>query len=249
MKSLLLIGFVILATACASLGGGDSKKAELLLRLGTSQIEAGDYPSAMKTLLDAEKNDSSNATVQNNLGLVFFFRDRMELAEEHLRTAVKLKPTYSDAKNNLGRILTERGKVKEAIVLLNEVLDDLTYDRPAKATLNLGIAYFKISDFHQAENYFSKTLQFGHDNCMANSYLGRTFYESKNFKRATEVLDSAVGFCKALQFDEPHYYSALAYYQLGEKIKAEARLQEVTKMYTRGRYQEQARNLLETMRK
>lgn len=229
--------------------GTDYKRAELLLRLGTSQIESGDYPAAMKTLLEAEKNDPTNPTIQNNLGLVYFFRDRLDLAEKHLRDAVSLKSDYSDAKNNLGRILTEAGKAKEAIPFLNDVLKDLTYDRPAKTTLNMGIAHFRMGNFKQAEGFFVKTLQYGPDNCLAKSYLGRTYFESKDYKRASEALDSAVGFCKGQQFDEPHYYSALAYYQLGEKGKAEARLLEVSKMYVRGKYQEQARNLLETIRK
>lgn len=245
---IFVVACLTVLTACSTFVR-DTKRADLLLRLGTSQIEAGDYPSALRSLLEAEKNDSSNPTIQNNLGLVYFFRDRLELAEEHLREAVKLKSDYSDAKNNLARILIEENRSPEALVLLREVLADLTYDRPAKATLNMGLAYFKAHNYVEAQNYFSKTLQYGRDNCLANSFLGRTYFENKDFKRASEALDTAVGFCKAQQFDEPHYYSALAYYQLGDKTKAEARLLEVSRMYSRGKYQEQARSLLETIRK
>ena len=112
MKYLLVFAWLAIVSGCTTLGG-DHKKAEILLRLGTSQIEAGDYPSAMRTLLEAEKNDPSNPVVQNNLGLVYFFRDRIDLAEKHIRNAVSLKPDYTDAKNNLGRILTERGRPHE----------------------------------------------------------------------------------------------------------------------------------------
>lgn len=247
-KLLILFG-VFCASGCMTAGTRDAERAGLLLRLGTSQIEAGDYPKALRSLLEAEKLDPSNPSVQNNLGMVYFLRERLDLAEKHVAQAIRLKPDFSDAKNNLGRIYIEQGKPEAAVPLLQSVLKDLTYERPAKATLNLGIAYFKMQKFNEARSLFNKTLSFGRDNCLAQSYLGRSFYESKEFQKASETLDLAVGFCKVLQFDEPHYYSALSYYQLGERKKAEARLEEVTKMYSQGKYSAQAKSMLETIRK
>lgn len=251
-KLLILFGLLFslpLLSGCMTAGPRDAERAGLLLRLGTSQIEAGDYPKALRSLLEAEKLDPSNAAIQNNLGMVYFLRDRLDLAEKHVAQAIRLKSDFSDAKNNLGRIYIEQGKPESAIPLLQNVLKDLTYERPAKATLNLGIAYFKMQRYPEARNLFNKTLSFGRDNCMAQSYLGRSFYESKDYLKASETLDLAVGFCKVLQFDEPHYYSALSYYQLGERKKAESRLEEVAKMYSQGKYSGQAKSMLETIRK
>lgn len=253
MKSFLLfVASMIVVTAlggCATFIAQDPEKADLLLRVGTAQLEKGEYPAALRSLLEAEKMDSTNPIIQNNLGLVYFFRERYELAEKHLRNAVELKADYTDAKNNLGRVLIEKGAPRDAIPILQQVLRDLTYDRPSKATLNLGLAYFRMKNYSEAREYFNKTLRYTRDNCLANSYLGRTFFESQDYQKASEILDGAVGFCKAQQFDEPHYYSALAYYQLGEKSKAEARLEEVIKIYSQGKYREQAKNLLQTIRK
>lgn len=248
MKSVVFFSILpFILTACASWTVRDPEKAELLLRLGTSQLEAGEYPAALKTLLEAERNDDSHPVIQNNLGLVYFFREHYDLAEKHIRKAIDLKPDFTDAKNNLGRVLIDKGAAKEAIPILSNVLKDLTYDRPAKATLNLGIAYFQLKDYSNARQYFVQTLKYGRDNCLANSYLGRTYFEARDFERASRALDTAVGFCKAHQFDEPHYYSALAYYQLGERAKAQARLEEVVKIYTHGKYGEQAKSLLKTI--
>lgn len=246
---LITAGSMLGLLGCASGGSRDEERASLLLRLGTSQIEAGDYPKALRSLLEAEKLDPSNPGVQNSLGTVYFLRDRLDLAEKHIAQAVKLAPTFSDAKNNLARVYIEQGRAQEAIPILQNVMQDLTYERPSKATLNLGIAYFKLRRFPEAQRYFTKTLSYGRDNCMAQSYLGRSFYESKDYEKASETLDQAVGFCKVLQFDEPHYYSALSYYQMGEKKKAESRLEEVMKMYSQGKYSAQAKSLLETIRR
>lgn len=220
-----------------------------MLRMGVSQIEAGDYPSALKTLLQAEQLNPGDAVIQNNLGLAYFYRDRVDLAEKHLRLSLAARPDYTEASNNLGRILSDRGKNVEAIEVLRKAQNDLTYPKPAKIFLNLGIALFRNKQYDEAREQFRKTLEFGRDNCLAQSFLGRTYFESKDFKTATEVLDRAVGFCKASQFDEPHYYSALAYYQLGMKSQTESRLEEVIKIYSQGKYTEQAKSLLETIRR
>ncbi len=240
---------VVLLSGCNHLTREDEERSRLLLRMGVSQMEAGDYPNALRTMLEAEKLNPKDAVIQNNLGLAFFYRDRLDMSEKHLRLAVAARPDYTEAINNLGRILSERGKNAEAIAILSKAQGDLTYPKPAKISLNLGIAQFRHRQFDEAREQFRKTLEYGRDNCLAQNYLGRTFYETRDYKSASETLDRAVGFCKASQFDEPHYYSALAYYQLGQKEQAESRLEEVTKIYSQGKYTEQAKTLLETIRR
>lgn len=252
----LLFTFYISGSALIFLGGcstfvshEDEDRARLLLRMGASQMEAGDYPNALRTLISAEQLNPEDPVIQNNLGLAYFFRDRLDLAEKHLRLSLSLKDDYTEARNNLGRVLTERGKYQEAIDVLAHALKDLTYSKPARIYLNLGIAQFGAKQHDEARTNLRKVLQYGQDNCLAQNYLGRSYFEGKDFKSASEILDRAVGFCQANQFDEPHYYSALAYYQLGEKAQAESRLEQVTKLYPNGKYTEQAKSLLETIRR
>lgn len=234
---------------CSHLTREEEDRSRLLLRMGVSQMEAGDFPNALRTMLEAEKLNPDDAVIQNNLGLAFFYRDRLDMAEKHLRLAVTKSPEYTEAANNLGRILSERGKNTEAIALLRKAQTDLTYAKPAKISVNLGIALFRHRQFEEAREQFRKTLEYGRDNCLAQSYLGRTYFETKDYKNAAETLDRAVSFCKASQFDEPHYYSALAFYQLGQKEQAESRLEEVSKIYSQGKYTEQAKTMLETIRR
>ena len=234
---------------CSTVSRENQEKSRILLKAGSSQLEAGEYPSALKTLLEAQRLNPQDPMVQNNLGLAYLMRDRADLAEEHVRQAIKLDPQYTEAKGNLGRVLNDRGRAQEAIPVLEEALKDLTYEKPARITLNLGIAHFKLKNYPKSREFFRKTLAYGRDNCLAQNYLGRTYFETKEYKEAAQILDRAVGFCKANQFDEPHYYSALAYYQLGNQKKAEALLEEVLRIYSGGSYHDRAKSLLETMRK
>ncbi len=234
---------------CASWGQQDKKKADLYLRLGTTQLESGNYPYALRDLLKAEELDASNPVTQNNLGLVYFFRERYDLAEKHLRKALSLDSKYSEARNNLSRVLIEEGKFSAAEKELQVVLDDLTYASPEKAYINLGLAKFNQKDYASARTAFMKVLNTIPDDCVASTYFGRTFFETEDYAKATEALDRAIGFCQKNLYDEPHYYSALAYYRLGDKSKSVARFEELIKYYPTGKYRDKAKGMLSLIRK
>lgn len=235
--------------SCASWWQQDKTKADLYLRMGISQLESGNYPYALRDLLKAEELDPKNAVTQNNLGLVYFFRERMDLAENHLRKAVAIDDKYSEARNNLSRVLIERGQFAAAEKEVTKVINDLTYPNPEKAYINLGLIKFNQKDYAGSQAAFTKVTESVPDDCVANTYLGRSLFESGNYSRAAEALDRAIGFCQKSLYDEPHYYSALAYYRLGEKSKSVARFEEVVKYYPTGKYREKAKGMLSLIRK
>jgi type IV pilus assembly protein PilF len=244
-----LLSLCISLAGCETFSTRDSAAAELHLQLGTSQLQDGHYPMALATLKEAERLDPDNPVTQNNLGLTYFFRDRFDLSEEKIRKALKLKPDYSDARNNLARVLIERGQFHEAASQAEKVVADLTYTDPDRAYVNLGIAYFKLNRFSESREALLKAIELQRDNCLAHSYFGRSFFEQKEWKRASEALDRAVGHCMKSQYDEPHYYSALAYYQLGLTKKSEARFMELVKIYPDGKYVQKSKDMLEIIRR
>ena len=217
--------------------------------MGTSLLESGNYPQALSELLIAEKLDDSSSLIQNNLGLAYLARERTDLAEEHIRKAVKLKSDFTDAKSNLGRVLIERKKFAEADKFLHDALSDLTYPHPEKPLLNLGLSSFRQGRFQEAKKYVLKSLDFQRSSCLGQTLYGRSLFELKDYAGSASTLDQAIGFCQNDQPDEPQYFSALAYYQNGEQRKAETRLEEILKLYPNGRYRDRARSMLETMRK
>lgn len=249
MRKLITSLILLSVFGCASFNGSDKKKAELYLGMGTSQMESGSYPYALSNLLKAEELDPANAVVQNNLGLVYFFRERYDQSEDHLRNAIKISPKYTEARNNLSRVLIEKGNYPEAEKQLNVVLDDLTYANPEKAYINLGLAKFHQKQYSEARASFAKALETLPDDCVSNTYFGRTFFETQEYARAAEVLDRAIGFCQKNMYDEPHYFSALAYYRLGQKSKSIVRFEELIKYYPTGKFREKAKGMLELIRK
>lgn len=250
MQSFLLsLVLVIFASSCASLDGSDAEEAELHLRMGSSLMDNQSYPQALSELLRAEELNPSQPVIQNNLGLVYFAREKLDLAEKHMHQAIKLDPKFTDAKNNLGRILIEQKKYSEAEQVLTEALQDLTFVGVEKLHLNLGLLAFRQKKYTQAKASLIKAVELQRQNCLAQTLYGRCLYELGDFKGAAGNLDRAVGFCQGDRLDEPQYYSALSYYQIGEQSKAEVRLEEIVKLYSSGQYYDRARKMLETIRK
>jgi type IV pilus assembly protein PilF len=241
--------FSFLLSACGTFNSADKKTAELELQLGTSQLQSGNYPQALTSLLRAEKLDPESAVIQNNLGLAYYVREHFTEAEAHLRNAIKLQENYSDAHNNLGRTLIELGDYSQAVAELNIAAKDLTYPTPEKPLINLGVAYFKMKKYETAMTYLGKALNIQRDNCMAHNYYGRSLYELKSYPKAAQELDHAASFCQRTMFDEPLYYSALSYYEIGQRDLAMDRLGTLMKLYPNGKYIDRAKSMLEMMRK
>lgn len=217
--------------------------------MGTTQFSNGNYPQAMSDLLKAEELDPRNPAIQNNLGLVYFMRQRYDLAEKHLRRALSINSKFTEARNNLARVLIEVGKYKEAEKELKTVLDDLTYPSIDKAYINLGLAQFNQKNFVQSKESFLRAMNASRDDCVANAYYGRSLFELKDYEAAAPALDTAIGFCQRAVYDEPHYYSALTYYRLGQKEKSVARFSEIIKLYPEGKYRDKSRAMLDLIRK
>lgn len=249
LKFLFTIALCFGISACASFGSDDKEKAELYMKMGVAQYEQGNYPYALRDLLKAKDLDSENPLVENNLGLTYFMRERYDLAEKSLRRAIEINPKYTDARNNLSRVLIEVGKNKEAEAESKIVLNDLTYASLEKAYVNLGLAQFNQSRFEEAKNNFSKAVEAQRDSCIAHTYYGRSQFELKDYRNAADSLDRAVGFCQRSLYDEPHFYSAVAYYRLGNKEKSVARFEEILKLYPSGKYREKAAGMLDLIRK
>jgi type IV pilus biogenesis/stability protein PilW len=237
-KNILLFAFLFV-TAC---GTAEKRKdeAQLRLNIGTNLLANGSYHSALQELLNAEKDDPDNAVVQNNLGLTYLVLEHPEEARQHILRAIELQPKYSEARNNLGRVDIELGLYEDAARELHQVLNDLTYPSPEKAWVNLGLAYFSQREYTQAENSLHKALEIDRKNCLAYNYFGRSQFEMGHYEDAAKTLDQASKLCQAARFDEPHYYSALTYYKMGQKEQARARIDELLTLYPHGKYNEKA---------
>lgn len=250
MNKLVLLLYALVLAGCATITSAESDEtARLHMQIAVENIKNENYPVALKELLIAEKYSPNNPYVQANLGLVYFMREKYELAEKHYLKSISIKSDFTESKNNLARAYIEIGQYTKAKNLLDEVLADLTYSNYSKAQANYGILQFKLKNYPIAITYLKKSLEFDRNNCFTHVYLGRTYLEAQDTKVAIAQLDKAISFCEQINADEAHYYSAIAYYRDNQKEKAKFRFSELLRIYPNGAHSEKARKMLELIKK
>lgn len=242
----LLLIFAV-AIGCSTADKERKERAGLHLQIGTGYLERGLYPQAMTELTKAEQLDNENPFILNNLGITYYLRGRLRQAEAKFREVVRREPNFSEAKNNLARVLIDQNRLDEAIKILHEVEGDLRYPSPEKTLSNLGMAYFEKGEYKKAEEYLANSMQIRRESCTTANFYGRTLLELKRPKQSASVLDQAIEFCRPTKFEEPLYFSAMSYFSLGEKEKSRARLQELLKVYPQSKYVTKAKGMLELL--
>ncbi len=240
---------VVLALSGCRTFQANQEKAVLHQANGQALYQNESYSLALKEFLLAEENDPESATIQNNLGLTYFMKERYTIAIKHFEKSVKLDPKFTDARNNLGRTYTEVGRFQDAEKMLTIVLNDLTYPSQERAYINMGLNYFNQKKFGPAKDNFSKAINVQPDNCFAHTYYGRSLFEMQKYDFSIPALDKAIEFCQKLLIDEPHYYSALSYYRLGDKQKSITRFEEVIKLYPNGKYSDRSKGMLNIIKR
>lgn len=247
-KYLFLFVFSFFVINCSTFRA-NQEKANLHYSIGSSYYQNASYPQALKEFLTAQEYDSENMNIQNSLGLTYFMREKFELSIKHFKKAIAIEPKFTDARNNLARAYSEVGKYSEAQKELDIVIADLTYTSIERAYNNLGFNYFKQGKYAAAKTAFQKAIANQQDNCYSHTYLGKSIFELKEYSEAASALDRAIEHCQKSLIDEPHYYSALAYYRLGDKKKSIARFEEVLKLYPNGKYIEKSKGMIAILRK
>lgn len=239
---------MIALASCAS-DNIRASKAQTRLELALGLMRSGNHPAALKELLIAEEDDPGNAQVQSALGSVYFSRERYELSEKHYLKALKLRPDYTQARNDLARSYIETGRYTRAEEMLKIAIEDLTYVNYPQTYANFGILEFKKNNFAKAITYLKKALEKDRENCETQVYLGRSFLESGDLQSAIAQLERSVSFCSQAESDMGHYYSAIALYR-GQFIdKALLRFEELVTLFPNGPNREKAEKMISLIKK
>ncbi len=127
MRQTLALAALVLLAACSPGGLGFSQAGATRppaadarekgvdgLLVGHRLMEAGEFDLALKAYLRAAAEEGINVDVLSALGSANLKLDRLGQAEQLLRRAVEMDPSFVPAQNNLGVVLMERGKLGEA---------------------------------------------------------------------------------------------------------------------------------------
>jgi type IV pilus assembly protein PilF len=184
---------VLTLTGCAGQSNQQNLRiAESKRNIGEAYMRQGDYTSALRELLEAEKMNPDDAFTQHDLGLCYREKKLMTDALAHLNKAVQLKPSYTPARNSLGRVYLEIGQVDKAIAIFKEIAKDALYATPHFPLANLGLAYYQKGEYATAINYYHRALKLEPDFVFALHGLGKTYLAMHKGRLAMAYLGKAL---------------------------------------------------------
>ena len=169
-----------------------------LCRKNDRMLESLDY---RKKLVEI---NPENASFHLDLANTMHVLDKLKLAEESFRTALKLNPNFAEAYNNFGVLLRNLHRFSEAEISFNKAL--MLMPDFAEAYNNLGILMRMLNKIKKAKKNFEKALELKGSFIEAQNNLGRVL------KELGLIQEAKVSFEKTLTL-EPNNY--IAHYNLG----------------------------------
>jgi Tfp pilus assembly protein PilF len=147
--------------------------AEAHYDLGINAQSNGDVRSALKEFEESLKLDPDFADAHNAIAVLLHISfDRKDDAEKHYKQALEIRPSFSEARVNLGNLYLDQGRLDEAIALYEQALNDMLYATPYIAEANLGWAYFKKGNSPQALEHLRASVTHNPEFCLGYKDLG-----------------------------------------------------------------------------
>ena len=240
-KALVLTLAALLLASCATNSNDlknqtpDEKKSEVYYGQGTNELVNKNYSQALTYLTKAKELNPKDSRVRNNLGMSYFFRDQIGLAEEQLKKAIDLDDKNTDARMNLGSLYLSQKNYKAARIQFLAVLEDLTYPNQFRNYYNLALVSLNEGDRRMAFEYLAKSIKEKEDYCLSHYKLGEMYAEEYRFKQALDSFkESGKGTC--VSEPGPHYQQAMALLNLNRPTEAKLKFQEITEKFPATRF-------------
>ena len=148
----------VLLVACATPTPDMKKEASARMQMGVTYLEQRNLPAAMRELTRAAELDPENPEIDMTLGLAYQSRGDLGKAEEYMRKAIRKKPDYAEAHNNLGFVLSLQGRSEEAIREYEKAVANVLYPTPEYAYYNMGKEYVRLKDLGKAEVMYRRAI-------------------------------------------------------------------------------------------
>src|SRR5262245_40822371 len=162
-----------------------TERARMLIEIANSALVEGDSIGALENLMRAEKEDAKLPELYHSMALAYYMKHDTSSALEKARKAVELKQDYSDANNNLGKLLMDSGKTDQSIAPLMAAAKDPVYRDVYKPLTNLGILHYRQGSYDRAETFLSNAIQEAPAvACVAYYYRGHLRLRESRFSDA-----------------------------------------------------------------
>jgi len=200
----LIICLASAGWACSGVSEETRQQAQTDVNLGRGlYADEHDVRGAIVAWERAIRRDPENAEAHLYLGQVYGQQNLNDRAEPLLRRAVALyerqavdderqRAPLAESRNSLAVVLTNMGRHDEAIALLRQVTQEITYGSPHLAWGNLGLALLRKGQAQEAVTALQRAVAQQPNFCVGNARLGEAYYRLNDFGHALEAFDHAL---------------------------------------------------------
>ncbi len=246
LKSLTLLVF-FLASACSSNPTKtltNEEKAKIFLESGITSLNDGDPTGALQFLQKAAALQPNIPEIQYMLTLTYYQKHEPALAIRSAKKTLEIAPEFTPAKNALGKLLLDQGKLDDAEKYLKQAAGDLTYREAYLAKTNLGLLYSKKQNTSEAERWYTKAIfDAGDSSCIAFYERGQIYFERKNFEKAkNDFFKASKNFCA--NYTNAHLAYGKTLISLKKYNQARSKLIEIQQLFPQTEVADRAGELL-----
>lgn len=175
---------IIILTSCASSqerAATEARKQNVVslnTQLAAAYLQRGKPDIAMENISKALALAPNDPHANNVMALLQWRLKNYGDAAKYFKKALKAQPDNSEARNNYGAFLCERGEIDAAVRQFSKALTDPLYPTPAKANLNAGLCLMRKPAPVVAERYFREALRIDPKLPEALYQMARISYDS-----------------------------------------------------------------------
>jgi Tfp pilus assembly protein PilF len=213
LPGLPLLALVLLVMSVAGCGPSrtevkkQKEQAEYHYKLAYNHYfdrAAPNADAARQAILKSLDLEPDNADARLLAGLIFMGREMYLRAIDEFQYALRLRPDFQYAMNNLGACYLALERWDDAIPIYEQLAGDLRYSTPGVAHNNLGWAWYKKGDLKKAETHFRQARLVQPQLCPAHNNLGMVYADMGKARSAVKHLQEALRRCPT--YAEPHYH-------------------------------------------
>ena len=159
-------------------------RAKVHTELGAQYFGVGQVGVALDEFTIALAAERRYVPAHYMLGLVYMeLKDDVQ-ASRYFKSALELDPNNSEAHNNYGWFLCQRGKIEESIKEFMSALKNPLYETPDRPYVNAGICSLKRQDDKNAEEFFLKALKLNPNQPQALLALADLYFRANDLPNA-----------------------------------------------------------------
>jgi tetratricopeptide (TPR) repeat protein len=139
------------------------------------------YREAIEAFHEGPQNDP---VLWNKTGIAYHQLLQLDLAKKNYEQALRLKPDYVEAMNNVGTIYYAKRSYRRAINWYDKALKKAAEEKQASIYMNLGTAYFARKKYEDATKSFQVALRLDPEIFERHGNFGVMLEERNIFERA-----------------------------------------------------------------